>query len=191
MKKKLIVLDFDGTIIKSGRIEKFCRNILKKIGIGSPPRIFFMIGEIIDFFSFLLLKKAERIIANEHIIKFFHDERFRFGIITDRRRCSLCRYLKVLGIGAKTLFFIQARKSIFDSHFCEKNILRSQEVKPDIGVYNALIFFIRKSGYKKEDVVIVDDSRDTLEMLSGLKMEAFHPDDPKLLELLKPESSLV
>lgn len=181
----MIIFDFDGTIIPSRKVEKLCRRVFEGLGLSHPPRIFFALGEVIDFFRFFFSRETKKVAANDHIMKIISDKSFTsVGILTDRSWWSLCQFFKIMDIDADSLNFIQTKKSFLDLLSPrKKNILRSKSIKPDKGVYTNLIFFIDNLEIKKNEVLIVDDS---FQARKAAQEFGFHTLDPKMI---KPESS--
>ena len=179
----IIILDFDGTIIPSSKTEILCRKFLRKVGINSPPRILLVISEIVDFLRFILFKKTKKIVVNKYLAQIIDDEKFTIGILTDRSRCSLCLYLKNLGIDKEKLAFIQARRSIFDFYPCKlkRRILTSPKIKPDKRVYAKLILFADGLGVNIKEIFVVDDLVTARNTASKMGFLTAHPDDHQVL----------
>ncbi len=188
---KAVIFDFDGTIIPPSKMEKLCRSFFEKIGISRPPRIFFEMGEVIDFLLFTFFGKAKRIIANDFIVRVIKEKRLYVGILTDRTGRSLCYYLKAIGIEAEDLDFVQVRKSFLDFILPCKKFLCSKKVKPDKDVYSKLVLFADRLKIERREVLIIDDHREARVIAKRLGFQAVDPQDKLLSTLLKPESGLV
>ncbi|MBU6430803.1 MAG: hypothetical protein KGJ58_00765 [Patescibacteria group bacterium] len=176
MRTVLFILDFDGTIIPSSRIEKLCRRIFKKIGLSRPPNICLALSEIVDFFGFLF--KIKKVVAHKNIHNLVKENNFPIGILTDRSLFSLCQYLEVLGIDIKNLAFVQTRKSLLNFFiYSEKEVFVSQKTKPDKEVFENLLCFVKKNGLKKNNVVFVDDLAEARALAKNFGLQAMDPID--------------
>jgi hypothetical protein len=172
----IIILDFDGTIIPSSKMEKICRRVLEKIGFSHPPRICLAVSEIMDFFGFLL--KVKKVVAHNNLQKIIKENSFSIGILTDRSLFSLCQYLKVLDIDIKNLIFVQTRESVLNFLvYSEKEVFVSQKTKPDKGVFENLLYFIKKNNLEKKNVVFVDDLTSARTLAKSLGFQAMDPAD--------------
>ncbi len=169
-----IIFDFDGTIIPSSKMEKFCRIIFEKIGLSRPPRICLAISEIIDFFRFFL--KIKKVVANNHLIEIIREKNLPVGILTDRSLFSLNQHLRVLGVDAENLDFVQTRGSFFDRFSRGKKGFISKEIKPHKRVFlDNLIPFIEEFGLVKANILIIDDQPSIRKVAKKMGLQAMDP----------------
>lgn len=176
------MLDFDGTMILSSKVETLCRKIIGFFGFDRPPKTLLVLGEMIDLIRFVFLGGAKKIKINSRIINLIKKENLPFGILTDRSKCSLCMYLKYMKINTEKIVFIQARKSIFDFlHTCNNDktcrMVLSEKIKPDPLVYRELLNFIEKIGLEPNDVLIVDDLHDARKTAEKIGFLTLNPTD--------------
>lgn len=170
----ILIFDFDGTIVKSGRMERFCRRVFEKIGLSRPPRMCLVISEIVDFFRFLL--KMKKVIADNRLIEIIREKNLPVGILTDRSKFSLSQHLWILGIELGSLDFIQTRRSFLDIFSREKKFFTSRKIKPNKSVYlENLISFIKKSGFDEKNILIIDDQPSARDVAKRLGLQAMDP----------------
>ncbi|MEK7595966.1 MAG: hypothetical protein AAB564_00215 [Patescibacteria group bacterium] len=166
---KMVVYDFDGVIIESGRAEKLWRWLAEKIKI-KTPKILFFLQEIIEFITDKKLKPKKETKETIEIIKISNQKnRCLLGILTDRSLWSLAYSLKRISLNFNDFDFIQTRENILD-WFTEPcffspsiNINKSAGTKPDKSIFENLKKFAEENKISAEDILIIEDSKQMIE----------------------------
>ena len=163
---KMIVFDFDGIIVESGRGEKLWRWLAEKMKI-KTPRIFFFLQEIIEVWFDI---KPKPIKETVEAIKKLNRNGYLVGLLTDRSLWSLWIFFSNNNkIGFNNFDFVQARKSVLNSllkaipapvHFPLTEKFRGFEfdgIKSNSQVFQNLKKFAAENNIKTQEVLIIDD----------------------------------
>jgi hypothetical protein len=168
--KRILILDIDGVLIESGWLEKIWIKIQRFLKIESTPKFFFLIKEALDFIKTPSFKPEAADFFQNFKIRGRAD--YKIGIVTDRSFLSLFKILKKNKISFELFDFIQVRKNMLDKldrniRF-DNRIRRCSKVKPHIHVFARLELYRIISDVFKQNVLVVDDSEETRNIVSSL-----------------------
>jgi len=156
---KMVVLDFDGVIVESGRGEKIWRWLAKKIRV-KTPKIFFFLQEIIeDEFNI----RSELIGETIEYIKILNQNNCLVGLLTDRSLWSLDMFFSKNNrlINFNKFAFVQGRKSVLN-RLVKKLPLKtvffeSKETKPNAQMFQNLKRFAKEKNIELQEIMVIDD----------------------------------
>ena len=170
----MVVFDFDGIIVESGRGEKLWRWLAEKMKI-KTPKIFFFLQEIIEVWFDIKPKPIKETVK---AIKKLNRNGYLVGLLTDRSLWSLWIFFSnnrgtglSKGISFNDFDFIQTRKSILNNilapipSIAEKfNGFKFDGTKSSPQVFQNLKKFAKENDIKTQEIFVIDDMPQILEL---------------------------
>jgi len=190
---KLIILDFDGVLVKSGKMEKCWRKFSEELTLKKTPRFLL---EFCDIFDFLAKPAPELKPEAKRFIRERDSKSELLALITDRSLFFISSFFsKSKEISPTDFEFIQVRESFLNQFSPWIKFIGEPKTKPQIFVSaqtkpapevlknKELKRFLDERNIKQEEVLIIDD---LFEMRKAAREMGFPALAPKLFFQTEP-----